>query len=228
MKKLISIFVLLALSCSIQFTCFASEPDKELSTTKVIELEDRTLELRNNATGKIDEIYLKEGTKTITTTVIDKSNSVNKNVMTVQGTFYIPEESEPAIVPLGETESGSRRDITASVEATLTIEFLSRIDARGDYWYLLENVSGDWLLLDNAMTLSNKNVYYGCSSSLPPVTQADMDTNISGDSFDIDTNFEIYVCEKAKDALIGAKMQADITRTSNTWTFPFSEYLVGN
>ena len=78
------------------------------------------------------------------------------------------------------------------------------------------------------MTLSNKNVYYGCSSSLPPVTQADMDTNISGDSFDIDTNFEIYVCEKAKDALIGAKMQVDITRTSNTWTFPFSEYLVGN
>lgn len=228
MKKLISIFVLLALSCSSHITCFASELDKGLSTTKVIELENKTLELRNNTTGEIDEVYLKEGTKTITTTVVDKSNSVNKNVMTVEGTFYIPEENDPAIATLGDTESGSKKDPTASVRATLTLEYLSRIDDRGDYWYLLENVSGDWELLDNAMTLSNKNVAYGCSSSIPPVSQYDMDTSISGDSFDIATNFDTYVCEVADDATIGATMQVDIKRTSNTWTFPFSEYLVRN
>lgn len=228
MKKLISLFVLLALSSSISFVCFASESNKTHSTTEVIDMEDEIIEMQNKDTGEIEEIYLKDCTKTITTTMVDSRNSVNKNVMTVEGTFYIPAETEDGIMPTGDIEGGSKKDPTASVRATLYLEYLSKIDSRGDYWYLLQNVSGDWELLDNAMTMSNKNVAYGCSSSNPPVSQYDMETDISKDYFDIDTNFDIYVCEKAQNGTVGANMQVDIRRTSNTWTFPFSQYIVQN
>lgn len=71
-----------------------------------------------------------------------------------------PEYVTPLSV--GQTSSHSEYDSSYSVKGYITITYSTRI-SQNLTEYLLTNVSGQWVISDSSVTLSNRKVYYECA-----------------------------------------------------------------
>lgn len=148
--------------------------------------------------------------------VITNKSRIKNNEESVTCEFAVP---RAAI--LHEQETGTAIDKSYSVRGYVTIDFLTKNTPTE---YLLTDVSGNWIILDSHVTVTDAMVAYECFD-LNPGSIQQSDSRIVANNFSFPTGYTTYVV--APYGTMGATITLTLTTNgSHTWKLQVPYYQI--
>lgn len=222
MKKLVVMLIMLTMSLGVCSVGYASD------TNTVVYNDDISAELYNVKTGEIETITLEDcETRVITY----GEEQAKEGVIISEGTFYLPGDGENDNRPSTRAHiGGDDSDKSGGIDISMRIDYRTIYDdsltEEEQKRIKITNVEGYWTVNDSSISLSDREVGVFCSSILPYVHQerkyTEDDSEIDGNTFEIDPKFDEYAYASGYNATIGAIATVTLTRgTSSEWEFRY-------
>lgn len=226
MKKIFSTLMALVLSITIGLPAFANQT--AISDKKVKDMY-RDAAIQNQVNKSVYATAVNERGHKFKLKAYKYGNTIKTGENEYTETYVMSSEKADEADDSSVDKQGLARtlfsdddwDDSLSVHAYMTMTYTNS----GGY-YKLTNVTGQWVIADSTVTISNRKVTYTCNHITLAPNQTTV-KNPTGNSFNYNTGYTNSITNTPT-GILGMNMEVKCKHASSTWTFNFVRTIFNN